>query len=187
MSTRDIVLIALFAALTAALGVFPPLTIPAIAVPITAQSMGPMLAGGVLGSRRGALSMLLLDILVIAGLPLLAGGRGGIGVLAGPTAGFFVGWIPAAFVTGWLVERFWQRLSFVTAFIAAALGGIVVLYGIGIPWLSITASLPFRAAFIGSMAFVPGDLVKAAVAAAVIVMVKRAYPLAAPTAARSRG
>ena len=177
MATRDVVYIALFAALMAVLGVFPPLMIPAIGVPITAQSMGPMLAGGVLGARRGALSMLLFVALLAIGLPLLSGGRGGIAVFAGPTAGFIFGWIVAALVTGWVVERFWNGLSFVTAFLAAVAGGIVVLYGIGIPWITAVAGVPLAIAFTGSVAFVPGDLIKAGVAAAVIVAVKRAYPL----------
>ncbi|MEX6505466.1 biotin transporter BioY [Jiella sp. M17.18] len=186
MATRDIVYIALFAALMAVLGVFPPLMIPAIAVPITAQSMGPMLAGGILGAKRGALSMLLFVVLVAIGLPLLSGGRGGLAVFAGPTAGFIFGWIVAAFVTGLVVERFWTRLGFVLAFLASVLGGIVVLYGIGIPWITAVAHIPLSTAVAGSAAFIPGDLIKAGVAAAIIVMVKRAYPLISPRLADGR-
>ncbi|MBO0903567.1 biotin transporter BioY [Jiella sonneratiae] len=177
MSTRDIVLIALFAALMAALGAFPPLMIPAIAVPVTAQSMGPMLAGGILGAKRGALSMLLFVVLVAAGLPLLSGGRGGLAIFAGPTAGFIFGWIVAAFATGLVVERFWAKLTFVTAFLAAAAGGIVLLYAIGIPWISLVGGVPLATAATGSAAFIPGDLIKAGLAAAAIVMVRRAYPM----------
>ena len=79
---RDVVLIALFAAITAGLAIFPPLVLPVVGVPVTAQSLGPMLAGGVLGARRGGLSMLLFLALVAMGLPLLAGGRGGRGCAA---------------------------------------------------------------------------------------------------------
>ncbi len=177
MSTRDIVLVALFAALMAALGAFPPLMIPAIAVPITAQSMGPMLAGGILGAKRGALSMLLFVVLIAVGLPLLPGGRGGLAIFAGPTAGFILGWIAAAAVTGLLIERFWRGLNFVTAFLAASLGGIVLLYAIGIPWIALVGGVPLLTAATGSAAFIPGDLIKAGLAAAAIVMVSRAYPL----------
>lgn len=184
MSTRDIVLVALFAALMAALGAFPPLMIPAIAVPITAQSMGPMLAGGILGAKRGALAMLLFVLLVAVGLPLLSGGRGGLAVFAGPTAGFIFGWIAAAAVTGYLVERFWRGLNFVTAFFAATVGGIVVLYGIGIPWISLVGGVPLATAATGSAAFIPGDLIKAGLAAAAVLMVKRAYPMIRPAHGR---
>jgi biotin transport system substrate-specific component len=106
MTTKDIAYIALFAALTAALAVFPPITIPGINVPITAQTLGVMLAGSILGARRGGLSLLLFLGLVAAGLPVLAGGRGGLSVFAGPTAGFLGAWPPAAFVIVALVERF---------------------------------------------------------------------------------
>lgn len=187
MSTRDIVFIALFAALMAVLGTFPALQVPVINVPITAQSMGVMLAGGILGARRGTLAILLFVVIVLAGLPLLSGGRGGLAVLAGPTVGFFLGWLPAAFVTGLLVERFMPRLHFVGAFFAATAGGIVVLYACGIPGISLVTGAPLSTAASGSLAFIPGDLVKAGLAAAIIVAVSRAYPLIETRSARRAG
>lgn len=188
MTTRDIVQIALFAALMAILGIFPPLMIPAIGVPITAQSMGPMLAGGILGARRGGLSMLLFVGLVALGLPLLAGGRGGLGTLVGPWSGFVYGWIVAAFVVGWLVERNWSRLGFVGAFLIAVTGGIGVVYGIGVPWFAAASGVALPEAFVASaIAFIPGDLIKAGVAALAIVAVKRSYPLIGATASVRNG
>lgn len=177
MQIKDLVHISLFAALMAALALFPPITIPAIGVPITAQSMGVMFAGGILGARRGALSMVLFLVLVAVGLPLLSGGRGGIGVFAGPTAGFMFGWVVGAGVVGWLTERAWGQLTAIKAFAICVIGGIGVVYLLGIPWLSLTAGLPIDKAAIGSATFIPGDLIKAVVAAAVIMGVKRAYPL----------
>ena len=177
MNTRDIVYIALFAAVVAALGVFPPVTIPAINVPITAQTLGVMLAGGILGARRGALAMVLFLLLVAVGLPLLSGGRGGFGVFFGPSGGFLFGWIAAAFVTGFMIERLWLKLNTGYAFLSCVIGGIVVLYTIGVPWLAATAQLPLSQALIGSLAFVPGDLIKAVLAAVIIVTVKRSYPV----------
>ena len=96
MDKRDIVFIALFAAIVASLTAFPPITFPLAGVPITAQSLGVMLAGGVLGAVRGSLAITLFLGLVAIGLPLLPGGRGGFGVFLGPTGGFLVGWIIAA-------------------------------------------------------------------------------------------
>lgn len=179
MTTKDIAYVALFAALTAALALFPPITIPAINVPVTAQTLGVMLAGSILGARRGGLSMLLFLGLVAAGLPVLAGGRGGLSVFAGPTAGFLVAWPLAAFVVGALVERVWRRLTVVTAFLANLVGGIAVIYALGIAWLVAGFGVDPVAATTGSAAFIPGDLIKAGVAAAVAVTVKRAYPLIA--------
>ena len=92
MNTRDLVLSALFAAIIVALGLLPPIPIGIIPVPITAQSLGVMLAGVVLGAKRGTIAVLLVVVLVTIGLPVLSGGRGGLAVFVGPTAGFFVGW-----------------------------------------------------------------------------------------------
>ncbi len=100
MNTRDLVLIALFAAIIVVLGLIPPITLGFIPVPITAQSMGVMLAGCILGAKRGAFAFLLFILLVAIGLPVLSGGRGGLAVFAGPSGGFILGWVVAAFVTG---------------------------------------------------------------------------------------
>ncbi|WP_420409944.1 biotin transporter BioY [Hoeflea sp.] len=180
MQTRDVVFIALFAAIIAALAVFPPITLPVVAVPITAQSLGVMLAGGILGARRGALAIVLLLVLVAIGLPLLSGGRGGLGVFFGPTAGYLVGWVAAAFVIGYLTEKLWHRLNFILGFLICICGGVVVLYAIGIPWSAYVAKISIAAAFTGSMPFIPGDIVKALIAAAVMIAVKRSYPIITP-------
>jgi biotin transport system substrate-specific component len=180
METRDIVFIALFAAITAALAVFPPITLPVVGVPITAQSLGAILAGGVLGAMRGGLSIVLFLLLVAVGLPLLPGGRGGVGVFLGPTGGYLFGWIATAIVVGFLVERFWHQLNYLNAFLASVAGGIVFLYAIGIPWSAAVAQISFAAAFIGSLPFIPGDIIKCLIAAVVIVIVKRSYPIITP-------
>ncbi|MBZ4020875.1 biotin transporter BioY [Rhodobacter sp. TJ_12] len=177
ISTRDIVYIALFAALTAALALFPPITLPLIGVPITAQSMGPMLAGAILGARRGALSILLVLALVAIGLPILSGGRGGLGVFAGPTVGFLLGWVATAYVVGLLHELGWNKLTLFSSFAHAMIGGIIVLYAIGIPVLAVQASLSIKAATMACLAFIPGDLVKAALTAVIAVAIKRAHPI----------
>ena len=180
MKTRDLVHVALFAALVAVLGLLPPLALPFIPVPITAQTLGVMLAGSILGARKAFLSLVLFHVLVAAGLPLLAGGNGGLAVYVGPTGGFFVGFLPAAFLIGWLTERAWTRLSVPLAFAINVLGGICVLYAVGIPWLAVAAKLPLAKAALGSLAFVPGDCVKAAIAASAAVTLKRAWPLIQP-------
>lgn len=177
MDIKHSVYIALFAAITAALGIFPPINIAALGVPITAQSLAVMLAGGILGAKRGALSMVLFLVLVAVGLPLLSGGRGGFGIFAGPSGGFLLSWIVGAYVAGHIVEKAWNKLNVVYAFVAAAIGGIVVVYAIGIPWVAVAAEISFNKAFVGSMAYVPGDLIKAVIATAVILVVKKSYPI----------
>lgn len=179
MTTRDLTAIALFAALTAALAIVPPITIPVLAVPITAQTLGVMLAGSILGAKRGALSMLLLLALVAVGLPVLAGGRGGLSVFAGPTAGFLVAWPLGAFVIGLLTERVYARLGHVSSFLINLLGGVVVIYALGIAWLVAGFGVAPATAIAGSAAFIPGDLIKAGIAAIVALRVRRAYPMIA--------
>lgn len=182
MNTRDIVLVALFAAIVVVLGLMPPITLGVIPVPITLQTLGVMLAGVVLGGKRGALACVLVVLLVTIGLPVLSGGRGGLGVIAGPSGGFLLGWIPGAFLTGYLAERFVRAGAGVARqvavfFLSSVAGGIAVVYAVGIPWLATVGGLGFAKAAIGSLAFVPGDLAKAVVAALVARGVERSYPV----------
>jgi biotin transport system substrate-specific component len=177
VKTKDLAYVALFAAITAVLGLMPAIPVPAVPVPITAQTLGVMLAGAVLGARRGFLALLLFLALVAVGLPLLAGGRGGLSVFAGPSAGFLLAWPLGALVVGLLTEVFWRRFNLAWALVATLVGGIGVIYAIGIPVLSVISHTSLMTAFTGSLVFVPGDVVKAFVAALVAVMVRRAYPV----------
>lgn len=176
MSTRDIVYIALFAAITAALGLFPAISLPVIGVPITAQTMGCMLAGAIAGAKRGALAMLLFVLLVAIGLPLLAGGRGGFGIFFGPSGGFFLAWPVAALLIGLLYQRNLRSLTMAKELLIIAFGGIVVIYAGGIPWLAAAAGISLKQAALGSLGFVPGDLMKVVLAAVIVRAVRRAYP-----------
>lgn len=176
MDNRSIVYISLFAALTAALGLIPPIPL-ASGVPISVQSLAPMLAGSILGAKRGALSQILFLILVAAGLPLLSGGRGGIGVFMSPTGGFAIGWVAAAFTIGGFVELFWQKLSVPKAIIFNFIGGVFIIYLIGIPWLMFVLNLSVMQAIVSSLPFLPGDLVKVVLAAVIAVTIKKSYPV----------
>lgn len=184
LKTRDVVFIALFAAIVAALAAFPPITLPLAGVPITAQTLGVMLAGGIIGAVRGGLAIVLFLFLVAVGLPLLPGGRGGFGVFLGPTGGFLIGWVAAAFAIGYMTEQLWGRLNYVLAFTICMLGGVVLLYAIGVPWVAFVAKIPLATALTGSLSFVPGDIVKGLIAAGVIMTVKRSYPIIKPRANR---
>ena len=123
MKTKDLAYIALFAAITAVLGLVPAIQVGP--VPITAQTLGVMLAGSILGARRGFLSQLLFLVLVAIGLPLLASGAGGLAVFAGPTAGYLISWPIAAFVVGLLTERFWARYNVAWGVAGRAIGRVV--------------------------------------------------------------
>lgn len=176
LPARDLALVAIFAGIVAALGLVPALYPFGTAVPITAQSLGVMLAGAVIGPRRGALALLVLLALVAAGLPLLAGGRGGLGVFFGSSVGYLVGWPVAAFVIGWLVAKGGAPYKLAWGVAANVVGGIVVLYALGIAGTALVADLPVGAAALGALIFVPGDLVKAVLAAVVARGVHASYP-----------
>ena len=177
MKTRDLAYVALFAAIVAVLGVIPPIAVPMIPVPITAQTLGVMLAGSVLGAKRGGLALLLFLAVVAVGAPVLSGGHGGLGVFVGPTAGYLYSWPIAAFVIGLLTQLFWRRFNAAYAFTANVIGGIVVIYAIGIPFTSVYADVSLTSSFVGSFSFLPGDLVKALIAALVADGVRRSYPV----------
>jgi len=177
MRTRDIAFIALFAALTCALAFFPAIEIPGVPAPITAQTLGVMLAGSIIGARRGGLALLLFVILVAVGLPVLPGGRGGLGVLLGPSGGFILSWPIAAFVIGYLTERFWKRYNLGIALAANFVGGVLVVYLIGIPFMAVVATIGLGTAITASAIFVPGDLIKVVIASLAAVAVRRAYPV----------
>ena len=182
MSTRDLVLTALFTAIIIVLGVIPPITLAFVPVPITAQSMGVMLAGCIIGAKRGALAYLLLILMVAVGLPVLSGGRGGLAVLAGPTAGYIAGWVLGTFATGLVAERIVRESQsgarqIASFFLASIIGGIGVVYLLGTIWLAINTGMGFVTALSANAAFLPGDLIKAGIASLAARAVLVGYPL----------
>ena len=178
MKTKDLAYIALFAAITAVLGLMPAIPVPAVPVPITAQTLGVMLAGAILGPWLGALSMTVFLALVAVGMPLLAGGRGGIGVFFGPSAGYLVGWVAGALVVGLIVHAGGRKPVTWRTFLGMITGGVAVVYAIGIPVQSAVTRLPLADTALMSLAFIPGDLIKAVIATAVVMTLVRAYPRA---------
>ncbi|KAA3664965.1 MAG: biotin transporter BioY [Chloroflexi bacterium] len=131
-------------------------------VPITGQTFGVLLVGALLGSRRGAASVLAYLAQGFAGLPVFAGGAATTAVLAGPTAGYLLGFLPAALVVGWLCERGWDR-RVETAVIAMLLGNLII-YAFGLPLLSRFVGWD-QVLQLGLIPFIPGDILKVLLAA----------------------
>lgn len=186
LKTKDLALIALFTAMIVVLGLIPPVPVPWVPVPITLQTFGVMLAGLILGPWRGGLVVLTYVLIALVGLPVLPGGRAGLAVLAGPTGGFLLGMIPGAVVTGWLAGRMTSTGSVVNAgsikavapqvfrcWVASVVGGMLVVYAAGIPWLSAVTGMGLEKATWAIAVFVPGDLLKAFVASVVAQRVRR--------------
>jgi len=176
--SESMALVGLFAALIAVMGLIPKIDLP-IGVPITLQTLGVMMAGCLLGPWRGLQAILLFMVAVAVGLPLLAGGRGGVGVFLSPTAGYFVGFAPAAFTTGLLMALLPKATPLRTAgsaLIASAVGGVLVLHAFGIAGLVLVAKIPLQQSFWGDLVFVPGDLIKCVLCALVVHTVAKALP-----------
>ncbi|WP_432484266.1 biotin transporter BioY [Kineococcus esterisolvens] len=175
--TRDLALVAVFAALVAALALTPALPVGPLGVPITLQTLGLMLCGTVLGPWRGALAALVYLVLGLAGLPVFAGGAAGLAVLAGPSAGFLLAYPAGALVTGALARAGARRRAPLAGAVAGCLlGGIAVVHAGGVPGMALAGGLEPGEAAVASLRYVPGDLVKAVVAVVVATAVHRASP-----------
>lgn len=175
-TTKDMMYVSLMAAIVAVLGFIPPIALP-FGVPITLQTLGVMLAGTILGARLGGISLLIFVLLVTAGTPILSGGRGGLGILLGATGGYVLSWPIAAFIIGYLVEKYWNKLTFIKVFLINILGGIIIVYAIGIPYYVAVTEVDFFKALIGNLIFIPGDLVKVLIATWLAIKMKNIYPI----------
>jgi biotin transport system substrate-specific component len=185
-ATTDLALIAVFAALVAACTLVPPIPV-GIAVPITLQTLGVMLAGLVLGPLRGFLAVLLYVVVGLAGLPVFAQGGAGLATLVKPAAGYLLAFPLGALVTGALAAwtrnvRVWRPL---TLALSAIVGGILVVHPFGILGLMVNAKLSLAKAVGVDLVYLPGDLAKVAIAAAVAAVVHKAFPVLLASRSRS--
>ena len=136
--------------------------LPFTPVPWTLQPLAVLLVGALLGARRGAAALVAYLAEGASGLPVFAGGALGVAPLMGPTAGYLFGFVPAAFVTGFLAARGWDRRLFST-WAAMALGS-ATLFAFGVVWLS--RFLGWEGAVAAGLTpFVVGDLLKQMLAA----------------------
>jgi len=156
LSIRQMVLISLFAALTA-VGAF--ISIPIYPVPLTLQTLFTLLAAMILGSVMGASSQIIYVLLGVIGLPVFAGFKAGIGILFGPTGGFLLGFIISAYVIGKIIEVKKEKNIFY--YFLAGIIGTVILYIIGITQLSLITGIGIKKAItVGMLPFLPGDILK---------------------------
>lgn len=149
----------LLAALTAA-GAY--LAIPIGPVPIVLQNLFILLAGLLLGSRWGSASVAVYLLAGACGLPVFAGGMGGIGRMVGPTGGYLIGYLPAVFVIGLISEKGGQRIVFD---VIAMICGSLIIYILGVSWLKMVTGMTFSTALAAGMyPFLLGDALKIAAA-----------------------
>ncbi len=178
-NATDLSLIAVFAALTAAFALLPAIPVGAVGVPITLQTLAVMLTGVILGPGRGAAAIGLYLAAGLAGLPIFSGFSGGLGVLAGPSAGYLISFPLVAAVAGWLagaVLKRARRMRYLLVFLACTAASLLVIHPLGIAGMMINLNLDFRTAVLADIVFLPGDVIKNLVAAAMGLTVYRAFP-----------
>lgn len=178
-NATDLSLIAVFAALTAAFALMPAVPIGAVGVPITLQTLAVMLTGVILGPGRGAAAIGLYLAAGLAGLPIFAGFSGGLGVLAGPSAGYLISFPLAAALAGWLtgaVLKRARRMRYLLVFLACTTASLLVIHPLGIAGMMVNLNLDLRTAVLADIVFLPGDVIKNLVAAAMGLTVYRAFP-----------
>ena len=165
----DITLVVLGAALVAGLA---QIAVPLVPVPVTGQTLGVLLVGASLGAWRGGLSLAVYAAAGIIGLPVFApedDGSHTVGwtAILGPTGGYIIGFIVAAAFVGWLAQREWDRKILKAALTFG--GGSLVVFAIGLPWLSASLGLDLETTLIaGFYPFIPGGIIKALIAAALL-------------------
>lgn len=175
LMVRDLLLIALFAALTA-IGAF--IKIPIPTVPITLQFAMCALSGILLGAKRGMLSQLVYVALGLCGLPIFAAG-GGIAYVLKPSFGYLLGLIPASYLAGLVVEKMGKVtmlstvLGSLCALVAVYLVGVPYLYGIYTIYLGEAKTIGW-ALSVGFLSTVVGDLIKIALTALIAPRIARA-------------
>ena len=159
------------------------ISVPFYPVPMTLQTLAVLLVGGLMGSRLGVAAVGSYLLLGLAGAPVFHNGLGGLAVLCGPTGGYLLGFVPAAFLMG-LASRSGRSLPQGRiggiAKVAMLAGGVIIaeaaIYACGLPWLAVFTGKDMGAAVAaGLVPFLLGDLVKGFVAVMVIGGSKRSF------------
>lgn len=176
-TTRGVIFSALFAGIMIAVSYFK-IALPISTVPITLQTLAVMLAGSVLGARYGTLAVLIVIGLCAAGFPAL-GGNGGIAMLSGYTAGYILSWPFAALLIGFCAERIGSKYTFVKLLAVNFVFGSLLVYPAGVWWLAHSTGIGSlgQALTAGMWPFLPGDLLKSVLCAAVVTAVWKIYPI----------
>ncbi|MBT2532433.1 biotin transporter BioY [Arthrobacter sp. ISL-48] len=177
---QSLALVSVFAALIAASAIVPGIPVGSFGVPITLQTLAVMVTGLVLGGSRAAAAVALYLLLAFAGLPIFSGGRAGLHVLAGGSAGYIVGFLLAALLVGVAAEQIIRRLPGkrrgLWFFLAAIVVTVVASHMLGVLGMIVNLKLSWQAAFAADLIFYPGDILKDAVASAAAVAAHRAFP-----------
>ncbi len=178
-NATDLGLIAVFAALVAGSALVPGIAANVFGVPITFQTLAVMLTGLMLGPARGFAAVGLYTLLGLAGLPIFSQGRSGLGILAGPSAGYIIAFPLAAALVGWLATVVIRRTTRARAlwfFLAATVTSITLVHTLGVLGMALNSKATLGEAFLADLVFYPGDVIKNCLAAVIAVALHRAFP-----------
>ncbi|WP_427131795.1 biotin transporter BioY [Pseudarthrobacter sp. S9] len=186
-NATDLGLIAVFAALVAGSALIAAIPVGGLGVPITLQTLAVMLTGLALGPGRAFAAVGLYVLLGLAGLPIFSGGRSGLGILAGPSAGYIIAFPLAAAAVGWLTAVVLRRTAIraaensgklrgVLLFGAAMVSSIVLVHTLGILGMVVNAKLDLSKAFLADLAYYPGDIIKNVLAVSIALALHKAFP-----------
>ncbi len=179
VAPMDLAYISVFAALIAAMSLTPAVPVPGLPTPITLQTLAVMLAGLCLGAWRGAAAVALYLVVGIAGLPVFAGGKAGIGAFVGPTGGYLVAFIVSAFLIGlatsWVL-RSTERLRFLWLLAACLVVRVAVIWPLGVAGMARALGKPMGSLWAADLVFWPGDIIKAVIAVLIAIAVHKAFP-----------
>ena len=163
LQLKRMVYAALMAALTA-VGAY--IAIPIGPVPIVLQNLFVMLTGLLLGGRWGVISIGVYLVAGAVGLPVFAGGTGGVGKFVGPTGGYLLGYVPAVYLIGMISEKGRGR---VIVDVLAMVAGSAIVYAFGVPWLKVITGMSLsKAMAVGMLPFLIGDIIKIAAAVPIV-------------------
>ena len=178
-NATDLGLIAVFAALVAGSALIAAIPVGGLGVPITLQTLAVMLTGLALGPGRAFAAVGLYTLLGLAGLPIFSGGRSGLGILAGPSAGYIIAFPFAALAVGWLttiVLRRTMKYRGLFLFAAAMASSIVLVHSLGVLGMMVNGKLDLSKAFILDLAYYPGDIIKNVLAVTIALALHKAFP-----------
>lgn len=153
----------------AAIAVAAKIRVPMWPVPITMQTFAVLTVGAVVGARLAGITLLAYLALGLAGVAVFTGESAGLAYMAGPTAGYLIGFLAAAILVGWLAEHGWSRS--IGGMMAALALGNVVIYAFGLPWMAWLFAAERGWEFVwqwGMVNFLPGDALKLALAALLV-------------------
>lgn len=163
LTPKKTIFCAFFAALTA---ICSQIAIPMIPVPINLAMFSVFIAGAILGPTFGALSQIIYVLLGAIGIPVFAGFSAGIGIIVGPTGGYIIGYVAAAWLTGFITQKFGiHKLKLITAMIC----GLILCYALGTIWFMFVTKTNLIGALMACVIpFLIGDSLKILIASLIV-------------------